>query len=152
MAAPVVAIAGLRALRSDLNRMGADANGPLYAVLKRAAEGVAEPIAARTRADLPRGSRTSGALQGTVRMSATKTGASVRMGRASVPWAGWVEFGGGRPDGSAREYRPGGRYMFPAAQNHAPQAAAAYGKALEQVMASTRVWTNTTSSPGSVHD
>lgn len=150
MAAPaVVQVVGLAALRRDLNRMGSEANGPLYQVLTQAARRAAEPVATRARGAIP---KDSGALSGDVRISTTKTGATVRMGRKSIPYAGWVEFGGTRPDGSEREYLPNGRYLFPAARSLSADAARTYSQGLEQVLASDRVWTNTSVNVGSVHD
>lgn len=147
--APLVAVVGLAALRRDLNRMGTDLNSPLYAVLKAGAQAAADPIASRARSSLP---HLSGRLAGDVRVSTTKTGATIRMGRRSIPYAGWIEFGGSRPDGSERPYLPNGRYLFPSAQSLATQAAATYTVALEKVLNSGLVWTNTGTNPGSVHD
>jgi len=152
MPAPQVAVVGMRALRRDINRLAEEPRSELYAGIKAAGRAAAQPVAAATRARLPRGPRTSGRLQEDVRISATKTGATVRMGRATVPWAGWVEFGGGRPDGSSRDYVAGGRYMFPAAQGLAGRSADEYSKALTAVFASAGVWTNTSSEGASIHD
>jgi hypothetical protein len=134
--------------------MAEDTRGPMYAALKQAGHVIAEPIASNTRAALPRGERTTGQLQGDVRVSVTRTGAGVRMGRKSVPYAGWVEFGGTRrePHATSREYVSSGRYLFPAAASVTPGAVEEYGRALEAVFDSSRVWTNTGSDPGSVHD
>lgn len=147
MAPPaVVQIVGLAALRRDLNRMGTDKNSPMYAVLKAGAKTAADPIAARVRSSLP---RISGRLAGDVRVSTTKTGASMRMGRKTVPYAGPVDFGGW-PEG--RDYLPNGRYMFPAAHALASQAEQVYSVAMQRVMNMPGVWTNTGTNPGSVHD
>ena len=149
MAAPVVQVVGARALRQDLSRLADDVNGPMYKAMKQAGRLAAEPVAALTRESLP---HVSGTLAGDVRTSGTRTGAAVRMGRASVAYAGWVEFGGTRPDGSERPYQPGGRYLFPAARSLAEQAAASYGTALSALFARSDIWTNTSLDPGAVHD
>jgi hypothetical protein len=151
---PVVGIVGMAALRRDVNRMTDDVSGPLYAAIKRAGLQVAEPVAAAVRARLPSGPRTTGRLQGDVRVGATRTGASVRMGRKTVPYAGWVEFGGTRkrPWPSERPFVKDGRYLFPAARDLSAQTAADYTAALQAVFDSPGVWTNTTTSPGAVHD
>lgn len=147
MAKPaVVQIVGLAALRRDLNRMGKEKNSPLYAILTAGARQAADPIAARVRASLP---RRSGRLAGDVRISTTKTGASMRMGRKSIPYAGPVDFGGYPGE---RDYLPNGRYMFPAAHALASTARNTYSAAMDRVMNSSSVWTNTSTNPGSIHD
>jgi hypothetical protein len=147
MAKPaVVQIVGLAALRRDLNRLGKDTNSPAYAVLTAGARQAADPIAARVRSSLP---RRSGRLAADVRVSTTKTGASMRMGRKTVPYAGPVDFGGYPGE---RDYLPDGRYMFPAAHGLASTARTVYEAAMERVMNMPGVWTNTGTDPGSVHD
>jgi len=76
------------------------------------------------------------------------------MGRVSVPYAGWVEFGGTRhrPHDSSRPFVKGGRYLFPAAQADAERAAQIYAEALTRLFASPGIWTNSGADPGSVHD
>lgn len=143
-----VGIVGMAALRRDINRMATDESGPLYAAIKQAGKSAVEPVAARTRSSLP---HVTGTLAGTVRTSGTKTGGAVRMGQKSVPYAGWIDFGGTRPDGSARQYIAAGRYLFPAAQGLAPVAAQSYSDALDRILNSD-VWTNTTTDPTAVHD
>jgi hypothetical protein len=150
MAAPVVGIVGMAALRRDINRMATDVSGPLYREIREAGKQAVEPVASRTRVTAPRGP--TGRLVGSVRASGTKTGGSVRIGRATVPYAGWIEFGGTKPDGAEREYVAGGRYLFPAAQGLAVPAAAAYSNAIARILNSDGVWTNTSSDPGSIHD
>jgi hypothetical protein len=149
MAAPVVGIVGAKALRKDLGRLADDVTGPLYQAMKQAGRDAAEPVAAATRQALP---HVSGTLAGDVRTSGTRTGAAVRMGRASVPYAGWVEFGGTRPDGSERPFIPTGRYLFPAARGLAEQAARAYSENLARLFERSDLWTNTTSDGSAVHD
>jgi hypothetical protein len=150
VATGVVEVAGLTALRKDISRLTEDQRSPLYQSLKNAGYAAAQPVATRTRATIPRGQRTSGRLQNDVRVSGARTGASVRMGRASVPYAGWIEFGGSRPDRSTRPYQASGRYLFPAAYAERTRVYAAYSKAIEQVFGSDRIWTNATNNPGSV--
>lgn len=149
MAEPVVGIVGLKALRADVARQTTSTSSQLYEGIKAAGRLAANPVAVATRNALP---HVSGRLAGDVRTSGTRTGASVRMGRATVPYAGWVEFGGSRPDGSSRDYLPGGRYLFPAAQSLAERAAADYSRALTTVFASSTIWSNTTTDGGQVHD
>jgi len=135
--------------------MADDESGPLYRAIKEAGRQSAEPVAAMARERLPSSSGDhAGQLRADVRVSGTKSGATVRMGRKSIPYAGWVEFGGTRhsPHDSSREYVPGGRYLFPAAKNLAMAAGKNYGDALNRVLNSPSVWTNTATDPGIIHD
>jgi hypothetical protein len=147
--APVVAVIGLRALNRDVQRL-TDDRGPLNKLMAAAGRTAAEPVAAATRSSLP---QDSGRLAGDVRVTAARSGASVRMGRASIRYAGWVEFGGTRraPHLSRRDYNPRGRYLFPAAVQLAARAARLYSEAVETGFANYP-WTNTGTDPGGIHD
>lgn len=150
MAAPaVVGIVGMAALRRDLKTLSTDVTGPLYKEIRAAGKAAVEPVAALTRDRLP---HATGTLAGTVRSSGTKTGGAVRVGSAARPYAGWIEFGGSRPDGSSRPYIATGRYLFPAARDLAGKAAGEYSTALERVFARSGIWTNTTTNGSAVHD
>lgn len=143
--APQVGIIGLKALRRDLDRLANDQGGPLARQLVEAGRQAAEPVAAAARESLP---RDTGTLAGDVRVSATRTGAAVRMGRKAVPYAGPVEFGGW-PEG--REYIPGGRYLFPAAHALANSAASLYAAGVQRAIDGFN-WTNETNNPEAIHD
>jgi hypothetical protein len=150
MVAPAVGIVGLRALSRDVHRLTDDRSSALYAGMKAAGKAAAEPVAAAARATVP---RDGDVLAETIRTSATRTGATVRMGSAAAPYAGWVEFGGtihGR--NASREYIAAGRYLFPAARMLGDLALENYDRELSAVFASDRVWTNTTNDGGQVHD
>ena len=154
-AAPQVAVVGLRALNRDLNRV-VDDRGPLNKAMAAAGRVAAEPVAAATRAALPQSTRPgaqTGRLAGDVRVTAARSGAAVRMGRASIRYAGWVEFGGTRrtPHVSHRDYNPRGRYLVPAAVQLAPESARLYSQAINETFA-RYPWTNTGTDPGAVHD
>ena len=77
----------------------------------------------------------------------------VRMGRANLRYAGWVEFGGTRrvPHPSVRPYTPRGRYLFPAAVQLSATSARYYSQATAAAFERFR-WTNSTSNPEGVHD
>jgi hypothetical protein len=153
MAAPVVGLVGMAALRRDIKHLTDNDQSALYAAIKDAGRQAAEPVAARTRATVPHsGGDHAGRLAGDVRTSGTKTGAAVRMGRKSVPYAGWVEFGGTRPDGSSREYVATGRYLFPAAQGLGPVSADRYAAAMSRLFETSGVWTNSTDDGSAIHD
>jgi hypothetical protein len=148
--APVVQVAGLRALVKDMKALGAPA-GPLLKQMQQAAKSAGEPVAAMTRATLP---QVSGQLAGTVRVTATRTGASVRMGSSSIRYAGWIEFGGTRraPHESMRDYQSNGRYLFLAARAEVGQVTALYEAAVTKALNAYR-WSNEeTTNGGSVHD
>ena len=149
MAAPTVAVVGLRAMQKDLYRL-VDDRGPLNRAFAAAGRQAAEPVYAAAKGALP---QVSGRLANDLRIGATKSGATVRMGRASVRYAGWVEFGGHRkaPHESSRDYDPRGRYLFPNAVQLAARSARLYSDAVEQVFVGYP-WTNTGTDPGSVHD
>lgn len=149
MAAPTVALIGMKAFRRDINRLADDQSSALYTAIKAAGRQAAAPVAERARATVP---HVSGTLAGDIRISATKTGAAVRMGRKKVPYAGWVEFGGTRPDSSSRTYVAAGRYLFPAAAGLAGVSAAAYSAALERLFDNPGIWTNTTTDGAAVRD
>jgi hypothetical protein len=151
MVAPQVGIVGVKALLKDLAAFGAD-TGPLAKALSQAGKTAVAPVAALTRSELPKVNDT---LANDVRTSGTRTGATVRMGRASVNWAGWVEFGGTRPQGpsdrSARPFRKGGRYLFPAANRLQSTVADLYSKGAQDAL-DAYPWTNSSTDGGSVHD
>ena len=124
--------------------------GILVAAMREAGRKAAEPVAEAARAAVP---NDSGTLAGDIRVTAARTGAGVRMGRKTVPYAGWVEFGGKRqnPHLSLREFIPDGRYLFPAARGMGPQVVDAYSSALTHAFDDI-AWTNETADPEAVHD
>ena len=142
--APSVAVVGMKALRRDVTKLSADA-GPLNKALSDAGRIAAQPVAAAVRESVP---RASGTLAGDVRVLASRTGASVRMGRGPVPYAGPVDFGGW-PEG--RDYIAGGRYMFPAAESLAETAATDYANGAQRAL-DAFAWTNETNNAEQVHD
>ena len=150
MSAPVsVGVIGMKALARDVTKLCADA-GPMNAALRQVGLEVAQPVAALTRSSVP---QVSGRLAGDVRATASRSGAAVRMGRASLRYAGWVEFGGHRraPHESTRPYQPRGRYLFPAALQLAQTSAEAYARGTNAALERFG-WTNTTTDGGAVHD
>jgi hypothetical protein len=137
-------VVGLRALVRDANRLCADA-GPLNTALKAAGRAAAEPVAAQTRSSLP---DVTGQLKGSVRVGATRSGASVRMGGSTVPYAGPVEFGGYPGN---RPFHSEGRYLFPAARTWASTSAELYSAAAQRAFDSFG-WSNETTNAQAVHD
>ena len=129
--APVVGVVGARALRRDLKHLTDDQSSPLYAGIKAAGLEAVAPIAAATRSALPVDDTASraGALAASVRVSATRTGARVRMGYARTNWAGgWDSAATGptaRAENSsppgATSSRPPGGYHPPPPRRTAPR-------------------------------
>ena len=151
MVAPQVGVIGMKALLKDLDRLGLD-SGPLAKAFSAAGKKAVEPVAALARSSLP---KSNDILAGDIRTNATRTGATVRMGRAKVPWAGWVEFGGTRPQGpsdrAARPFQKSGRYLFPAAERLRTTVADLYSAAAQGALDSYD-WTNQGTDGGSIHD
>jgi hypothetical protein len=150
MATPTVQVVGLAALRTDLARLAGGSSGPLNKALAQAAGAAVGPVADITRSRLP---QDSGRLAGDVRLETKPTGAAVTMGRDSIRYAGWVEFGGTRrvPHTSTRAYDPRGRYLFPAALSLAAKVPDLYAVAIQRVL-NGFTWTNETNDAGAVHD
>jgi hypothetical protein len=142
--APEVAVVGLRALTRDVNRLCENA-GDLNRALAQAGKQASQPIASQVAENVP---RLTGTLAATIRVTGTRSGAAVRMGTARVPYAGPVDFGGWP---TTREYMSDGRYLFPAAQALAGEAAQLYGDAAQHALDSFD-WTNTTNDAEGVHD
>jgi hypothetical protein len=146
--APQVAVIGLKALMRDVARLP---DSPvMLAALKEAGRRAAEPVAEAARSALP---HVSDALADDVRVTSSRTGAAVRMGRKKVPYAGWVEFGGTRqrPHRSQRPFVATGRYLYPAARSLAATSAATYAAGLQRAFDSFG-WSNTTTDGARVHD
>ena len=141
---PQVEVVGLRALQRDIKRLSLDA-GPLNKALSEAGKRAASPVAERVRGNVP---HESGALASSVRVTGSRSGAAVRMGRASTPYAGPTDFVGYPGD---RPYLAGGRYLFPAAEELASEAAGLYADATQRAL-DAFVWSNESTSAGSVHD
>ena len=143
--APVVDVIGLRAIMRDLARASDPRAGELVAAMQGAGRKAAEPVAEAARGDVP---WDTGTLSGDIRVTASRTGAAVRMGRAKVPYAAPVEFGGWPP---GREFIADGRYLFPAARANQSNVVDAYSSALSHAFDDLS-WTNETSDPEAVHD
>jgi hypothetical protein len=142
--APTVGVVGMKALLRDVKKLTAN-NGDLYKALSAAGKAAVEPVAAVARGALP---QVSGRLAGDVRTTGTRSGAAVRMGRSSLRYAGWVEFGGNRrvPHPSSRPYDPRGRYLFPAAVQLSSKVAGLYAAGTQAALDRYH-WTNEGGTP-----
>lgn len=146
-------VIGLKALMKDVDGLCKNERSALFAAMKKAGYAAVQPIVGRTRGSLPVGTASrghrSGALAGSLRVSAYRSGAAVRMGSKSVPYAGPVDFGGYPGE---RPYMPNGRYLFPAAEGEAHRAVTEYSNAINDLFGRTAIWTNTSANPEAVHD
>jgi len=104
-----VEVHGLRELEAGARRLAHNVQSDAPDAFRR----VADTVAGRTRGRMP---RVSGRLAGSVVAAPTSTGAVVGYG-SGVPYAGWIDFGGGH----GRPYIPGGRYFFPTAEALLPE-------------------------------
>jgi hypothetical protein len=153
-------IVGIKALMKDIDKQCKDERSALFSAMKKAGYAAVAPVVPATRAALPHSDRKdthwhkSGALSSSVRASAYRSGAAVRMGSKSQPQAGWVEFGGTRrrPHLSERPFVKSGQYLFPAARGDASRAATEYTKAVNEVFGRAAVWTNAKQNPEAIHD
>ena len=98
-------------------------------------ERIAQLAVATVRAKVP---KRTGQFASTVRASKTKRAVLVRMGKAKVPYAGWLEFGGTR----GRPYVPGGRWLYPTAFDMEPQLVAIANRTAHDEIRSTH-WKET---------
>lgn len=89
--------------------------------LRRGFNDVAEMVADEAASRVP---VRSGALRDSIRPRSTQSEGRVVMGRASVPYAGWIDFGGTIAPRGAPMTRPflrNGRYLFVTADEMAPR-------------------------------
>lgn len=100
----------LRAVDTDLPKL-----------LRKGLNTVAEQVADETASRVP---VRSGALRDSIRPLSTQSEGRVVMGRARVPYAGWIEFGGTiSPRGTpmTRDFKREGRYLFVVADEFEPR-------------------------------
>lgn len=95
---------------------------------------VAAEVVANVKTSMP---HRTGAAAGSVRSSVTNKGAYVKEGNRSVPYVGWLDFGGTlKPTGRRRgtQYRSvfrEGRYLYPTIMRMRPKIAEAAAWAVE---------------------
>lgn len=136
---------GVSALVSDLGKIAAP-GGAIDKAAQDAATRMLTPKAATTRSAIP---SISGAMAASVTVKPQPFGAYISEGDGVV-YAGWVDFGGSRPQSGPRPYRPQGRYLFPSVGDLDGPATSALSDAV-QIAIDRYGWTNTTTSPGAVH-
>lgn len=104
-------VEGMWEFRKALRAVDTEFPKQLRKGLNAVAEMVADEAAQRVPVD-------TGALRSSIRARSTQSEGRVVMGRARVPYAGWIEFGGTiAPRGAPvlRPYVKEGRYLFPSA-------------------------------------
>jgi hypothetical protein len=137
---PVVQVIGLRALFRDLTKMSDPAAGVLAKAMSAAGKDAFTPVATELAAAYP---HRSGRLAASVRVTSSRTGAAIRVGKKAVPYAGPVDFGG-YPAG--REYLKDGRYLYPTVRRHTAAAVVEYERAVTAAV-NTYAWTNESNNP-----
>lgn len=138
MVGPGVEIEGLAEFRRALKKVNQDLPKDMRATMRRE---VADPVAMRVRAKVPVGPGKGGHWRDTIRGGATQRNAYVQWGRAKIPYAGWMEFGGqlpskrsGKPARYVRRRVGRGYYVHPEVERARPLAGQAAQRALQQVM------------------
>lgn len=104
-----IKIGGLRDLQSGLKAADGESQKQIRLVLNEAAD----VVVGHARPLMP---RRSGRLVGSLKAASGQREASVKLGGAKVPYAGWIEFGGrvGRDQSVVRRFVRGGRHVYPA--------------------------------------
>lgn len=103
---------------------------------------IGERIATRARSGMP---RRSGRAAGSVKSGVSGNRAYVQIGKAAVPYAPWLDFGGTlRPTGGRRNtiVRPkvqGGRYLYPAIEAMRTQTEHAASQAFDEAAREARL-------------
>lgn len=79
--------------------------------------------------------RRTGALAATLRASSGQRNATVSLGKAKTPYAGFIEFGGrvGPNQSVRRPFVPGGRSMYPAVKREEAEILAVMAKGLNRL-------------------
>ena len=136
-----VRVEGLRELRMALGAVDSGLQGELRGELKEIADDVAESARSKLRSDVQ---TSTGRAEGSIRSFSNTRGAGVRAGSSSVPYFGWLDFGGAiRHHGPnhrhetghllRREFVSRGRYVYPAADEGAVRAAPRVERMLDRL-------------------
>lgn len=126
-----VRVDGLKELRRALGRVDPSLQKTLRGRLKT----IGDKVAAKTRARMP---KRSGRAAGSVKSGVSGNNAYVQGGRKTVPYYGWLDWGGTlKPTGGRRgtQHRPRvakGRYMYPVIDEMRPEITRDAVKAFEE--------------------
>lgn len=127
-----IRVQGLAEFNRALRRLDAEAPKGLRLAHNTAANIVVD-------AAQPRMPRKSGRAQASVKARSTRTATRVSAGSNRAPYVPWLDYGGegrvkGRP--SKREFRKGGRYVYPAFHDNRDKVEDALEQGLLQVVTS----------------
>lgn len=118
-----VHVEGLRELRKALGQVDPQLQKNLRGRLKK----IGDKVATRARSKMPRSGKPHPHAADSVKAGVSGNNAYVQTGKASVPYAAWLDFGGTlKPSGKrhntqVRPRIPGGRYLYPAINEMRPQ-------------------------------
>ncbi len=104
-----IRVEGLRELQAALKRLDGESQKALRVALNKAVEAIADD--ARSRVP----TRT-GKARASIRATSSQREARVSAGKKSVPYYGWLDYGGTTGIGGSvqRPFRKAGRYLYPA--------------------------------------
>lgn len=130
-----VKVKGLDELRRSLNK----ADKSLAKELGQAGKAAADIVARAARPKVP---VLTGAAKRSVRATTRRGGGNVAFGGAKVPYAGFLDYGNrlhggrsvGRGDSVPRDYRRGGRIVYPALAEKRQQVIEEYVQLVESVL------------------
>lgn len=124
-----IEVENLKKLRSALKDVGGGLDKELGQAGKKAAAIVAEAAARKVPVR-------SGRARDSLRSKVSYGGGAVVFGRSSVPYAGWLEFGGavGRNDSVKRPVVRGGRYIFPSLDEHRGEVLSSYEATVSDII------------------
>lgn len=139
--AGAVEVEGLAEFRRALSQVDKELSKELKRGMKTE---VAEPLAEDIKAKVP---VRSGTWRKVIRGGATARNAYIQWGRSKVPYAAWMEFGGGIPNKRnrrdsprlSRPFKSGGRYVHPTVEDNREQAGKAAADVLEETMKRARL-------------
>lgn len=127
---PAVRVEGLRELRKALGQIDKD----LPKQLRKRFKAIGDEVAADARRTMP---VDTGKARASVRSGVSGNNAYVQIGKKTVPYAAWLDFGGVlKPTGRrrnriVRQRRPRGRYLYPAIDRKRDDITAAAVQAFE---------------------
>ena len=121
-------IDGLKDFQAALRAAGDGLQKRLRVVFNEAAD----VIVSAARPGIP---RRSGTLAGSLRASSGQREATVTLGKAKTPYAGWIEFGGrvGRKQSIVRRFVAGGRNLYPAVTRRRAEIETVMARGLERL-------------------
>lgn len=126
-----VGVEGLAELRTALGEIGGK---PLQKHLRVKLKAIAEDVAEEARKNVP---VKTGRAKASIRAGASGSTAYVAGGKATVPYYGWLDFGGvlkpvgGRRNTIRRSRPKGGRFIIPAVERKRPKIEKAAQEAFE---------------------